>query len=341
MSRGRWVVCGITAVLVLAVGGSSWAVAAHQGDQPPAVAVAAPGDIGAYLAAMDRAHRDGLTVWIEADLVKRWRAGPEAFRQGIDVIAREATVPGVAGVKIADELGYHDGLDSTRQVTAFLDASAAALRGAAPRARILIDMVVPVLGCLPGRPDIATAVACAAAADRSYPQLSLSAVDGYLARHDVDVLDLSTGLLDATTYAAWGSSLDDAQVAAWTEVTRRGWDRLVTLQARKALAHPGSDGDSVASVNAALTTFVDIPQRYGAVAVDVWTWRQRYRGEVYRLADPGLRGNALWAGLVDRHHDGVRLFTHFSPYSVEVGVDADLQMLATAFTDVFVAAGTG
>jgi hypothetical protein len=304
--------------------------------------VAPPGDIGAYVAAMDEAHRDGLRVWIEADLVKRWRAGPAAFEAGVHVIAREARVPGVAGVKIADELGYHDGLDSAAQVTAFLDASAAALRRAVPSVRILVDMVVPALGCLPG-PDASAPgpSGCAAAADHSYPQLSLDAIGDYLARHDIDVLDLSTGMLDTGTYADWGSSLDRAQAAAWTEVARRGWPGLVTLQARKALAHPGSDSDPSTAVAAALAVFVDIPCRYGASAVDVWTWRQRYQGDTYRLLDPGLRGNALWTGLVDRHRAGVRLFTHFSPHSVEIGVGADLRLLATAFTDVFVAAGTG
>jgi hypothetical protein len=94
-------------------------------------------------------------------------------------------------------------------------------------------------------------------------------------------------------------------------------------------------------VDAALGTFVDTPVRLGAAAVDVWTWRQRYQGATYRLLDPGLRTNALWDGLVARHRAGDRLFTHFSPSSVEVGLDTDLHLLATAFTDVFVAAGTG
>jgi len=35
------------------------------------------------------------------------------------------------------------------------------------------------------------------------------------------------------------------------------------------------------------------------------------------------------------------LFTHFTPSSVEVSLDADLAAIASVFTDVFVAAGTG
>ena len=39
--------------------------------------------------------------------------------------------------------------------------------------------------------------------------------------------------------------------------------------------------------------------RTGADAVDVWTWRQRYRGEVYRLLDPGMRDNPLWINVTE------------------------------------------
>ena len=340
--RRRRLVVGGAAVAVLLTGGLFGAATAVPGTEPPVPVVAPPGDVGPYVAAMDEAHRDGLRVWIEADLVKRWRAGPAAFASGLGAIARAARPPGVVGVKIADELGYHDGLDSADRVTAFLDAAATALRRAVPGVRILVDMVVPALGCLPG-PDAAAPgpAGCTAAADLGYPQLSLDAVGGYLARHDIDVLDLSTGLLDAGTYADWGSSLDGAQTAAWTEAARRGWPALVTLQARKALAHPGNDTDPPSVVAAALTAYVDIPRRYGATAIDIWTWRQHYQGDTYRLLDPGLRGNALWAGLVDRHRTGARLFTHFSPHSVEVDMATDLHLLARAFPDVFVAAGTG
>jgi len=73
----------------------------------------------------------------------------------------------------------------------------------------------------------------------------------------------------------------------------------------------------------------------------VWTWRQKYQGDIYRLLDPGLRPNPLWASLQQRRARGDVLFTHLSPQSVEVGLDADLKVLAQVFTDLFVAAGTG
>ncbi len=88
-------------------------------------------------------------------------------------------------------------------------------------------------------------------------------------------------------------------------------------------------------------TWVDVPMSDGATAVDVWTWRQRYEGDINRILNPGLQPNALWDDLVARRQQGARLFTHMSPHSLEESLDADLAKLAQAFTDVFVAAGTG
>jgi hypothetical protein len=233
-------------------------------------------------------------------------------------------------------------MDSAASVRRFLDAAATALHAAAPGKLLLIDLIVPEMGCLPGYPlPIRWAVICAAHARGDYPQLALTEVDRYMASGDFDVVDLSTGLLPARAYAGWGVDLATAQRTAWQEALRRGWGGQVTLQARKALAHPGAEADSASDIAVQLATFVDIPLAQGAGAVDVWTWRQSYQGEMYRLMDPGLRTNALWRGLVTRRTSGRRLFTHLSPHSVESGLDADLGTLATAFTDVFIAAGTG
>lgn len=342
MKKLRFGLFGLAAALVATL----WFIAPDSGR--PARPTVAPtrsnavlGD-SAYDQTIDAAHHYGLRVWIEADLVKRWLAGPASFRAAVATIAEEATHPGVVGIKIADELGYHDGLTTANQIVAFLDASATALRAAAPGKLLLIDMIIPELGCLPNyQPPLRWATICAAQQRGLYPQLALSEIDGYLQRRDVDVIDVSTGLFSPRTYAGWGVDENIAQRTAWQEVVRRGWPQLATLQARKALAHPGDDPDSAASVAAAMTTFVDIPRAEGAPAVDVWTWRQLYQGQIYRLLNPGLRENELWLALVKRHAAGARLFTHLSPHSLEVGLDTDLRELAHAFTDLFVAAGTG
>jgi len=153
------------------------------------------------------------------------------------------------------------------------------------------------------------------------------------------VLDLSTGLLPDRTYQGWGVDPEVAQRTAWQEVRRRGWADLVQLQSRKALAHPGRYAEPNPAQN--VTTFVDVPLAEGAEAVDIWTWRQAYQGEIYRLLDPGLRPNRLWTALAQRRSRGAVLFTHLSPRSVEVSLQTDMKMISEVFTDLFVAAGTG
>jgi hypothetical protein len=304
---------------------------------PPAM-----GPVGTYLHAVQVAVHDHLRVWIESELTTRWLTGPASFQAGIRRVALLANRPGVAGVKIADELGYEDGLNTPAQIRQFLLATARALHAAAPRALILADMVVPALGCLPGhQPAGSPAARCAAQAQAAYPQLALPQVDSYLHLHAINVLDLSTGLLDGSTYASWHTTINAAQSAAWQEVARRGWPRLVTLQARKALAHPGKYTGTAAQAEGDMRTYVDIPLSSGAHAVDIWTWHQTYDGAMYRLLNPGLKPNALWTALEQQHRAHAVLFTHLSPTSVEGGLKPDLAMIANVFTDVFLPAGTG
>jgi hypothetical protein len=288
------------------------------------------------------AARDHLRVWIEADMVKRWEEGKASFRAAVSRVAGLARLPGVVGIKIADELGYNDGMNSAGEIRQFLSDTAQALHAAAPHKLILVDMVVPELGCLPGhQPAMPSELDCAAAAQGHYPALALPQITRYLRMHAIDVLDLSTGLLSDTTYAGWGTSAAAAQVAAWQEVSRLGWPSLVRLQARKALAHPGSYDSSSAQALADIHLFVDIPLAYGARAVDIWTWHQEYDGAMYQLMNPGMRPNVLWDQLEQQRRAGHVLFTHMSPHSVESGVDRDLAKIATVFADVFLPAGTG
>jgi hypothetical protein len=317
----------------------------HPSPAPPTQAAPSASPLGLladYRNAVEVAARNHLRVWIEADMVKRWQEGKASFRAAVARVATLAKQPGVVGIKIADELGYNDGMNSASEIRQFLSETAQALHAAAPHKLILVDMVVPQLGCLPGHePAVAPALACAAAAQARYPALALPEVGRYLRMHAIDVLDLSTGLLSDSTYAAWGTTADAAQVAAWQEVSRRGWPSLVRLQARKALAHPGSYTSSSAQAAADVRLFVDIPLTYGARAVDIWTWHQEYDGAMYQLMNPGMRPNALWIQLEQQRRAGRVLFTHMSPHSVESGVDRDLAKIATVFADIFLPAGTG
>jgi hypothetical protein len=298
--------------------------------------------LAVYQNAVNVAVRDHLRVWIEADMVKRWQQGKASFRAAVSRVATLARLPGVVGIKIADELGYNDGMNSAGEIRQFLSDTATALHAAAPHKMILVDMVVPELGCLPGhQPPVAPALACAAAAQARFPQLALPAVTSYLRMHAIDVLDLSTGLLSDSTYASWGTTSDVAQVAAWRQVRHLGWPSLARLQARKALAHPGRYDSTSSQAAEDIRLFVDIPLAYGARAVDIWTWHQEYDGAMYQLMNPGMRPNALWDQLEQQRRAGHVLFTHMSPHSVLSGLDRDLATIATVFADIFLPAGTG
>ncbi|MGZ4428663.1 MAG: hypothetical protein ACXVXH_11665 [Nocardioidaceae bacterium] len=295
-----------------------------------------------YVALGTMLHRRGVQVWYETDLVAAWLAGPAHFRATVARLHDLARVPGVVGFKIADEIGYGDGLKTPAQALAFLHAAGTAVHKAAPGKQILIDAVIPAIGCLPWRGTAEQG--CAASADAHYPAATIAAMTSYLHTGVLDRVDLSTGLLDPATYAGWGVSTEQAQQEAWARVTKWGWDRLTTLQARKALADVGGyQGDGTQAAQDA-RVFVATPTAAGARAVDVWTWRQPYDGSTVSLLGPGLTANPLWTDLLAQRRDGIRLFTHMTPSAMPRQADAvaaECDRAAQLFDAVFVAAGTG
>ncbi len=294
-----------------------------------------------YMDMVDAVAAQRAKVWVEVDLVKAWEAGPQRYADVLNIAVKLAGRPGVVGIKIADELGYHDGLDTPERTRAFLAQASHDIRSRLPGTKILVDMIVPQLGCLAWAGEQSARLNCADTAALTSPAATIDAVDTYLAAKTIDVLDLSAGLLDQATYRAWGTTQDQAMLAVWKEAVRRQWGALVTLQARKAMAHPGTYQGSTAQAEADLRTYVDIPLANGAHAVDIWAWRQQYQGSMYRLYDPGLHTNPLIAGLAQRQAAGAHLFTHMSPSSVEVNLKTDVSAATAIFGSIFVAAGAG
>ena len=319
-----------------------------------------------YLALADAVHAHGADVWVEADLVKAWRAGRDRYRRVLDSVSSFATSPGVRGVKIADELGYGDGLEPA-QALAFLKQATADLHAKVPGTKVLIDVVVPELGCLawqhpdgtrpttgstspPGQPSgiptlsasavLAAQRTCAATTRAKDPAAAIASVDAEIAQGGLDVVDLSAGLQEDQRYLEWGTTRDAAMTAIWEEASRR-WGTKVTLQARKALAHPGPYSGDAQTAEADVHTYVDIPLAHGAAAVDVWTWSQPYRNATYQLTDPGLRGNALTAALLARRTKGAHLWTHMTPSSLQSGIEPDVTAATKIFDAILVASGTG
>ena len=305
----------------------------------PGVDAAPVATDGRYTQLVADLHERGAGVWIESDVVKAYLAGPERYRQVLTAVLALARKPGVSGIKIADELGYHDGTDP-EQALAVVRAAVRDIHTASPRTKVLIDVVVPELGCLSWTTTSTPAMRmCGANAQSSSPGASLDAVDGYV-DSGVDVIDLSTGLQDDGWYAGQGTSRDAAMRQCWREAVRR-WGTRVTLQARKALAHAGPYEGGTAQAQADVHTYVDIPLEEGAKAVDIWTWAQQYRGRLVTLTDPGGAPNALTVALQERRKRGAQLWTHMTPSVFQVDRTHDVPAVARQFDVVFAAAGTG
>jgi hypothetical protein len=327
-------------LLVLVVSSAACTTAGGQVGSPGSIA--APSTLRPqYVALAQAVVAQHATAWVETDLLAAWVKGPSRYEAVLATVIQLADRPGVAGVKIADELGYDDGTDPATAL-AFLKATTAALHARLPGRKVLIDVIVPQLGCLGWQRDTVPSVSteCAAREVSKNPATSLAAVDSYVAQGGLDVIDLSPGLRSSAEYAAWGTTRDEAMAAVWDEATRR-WGGTVRLQARKALAHPGRYDGTAADAAADVHTFVDIPLAHGAKAVDIWAWSQPYKGGTYTITDPGLRPNPLVEALRARRARGAQLWTHMTPSSLQVGLEADVASMLTMFGTVFVASGTG
>jgi hypothetical protein len=341
----RTAVAAALAALLAWLGVSCGAGQTRYGGQavyPPYARLPAVSSPAKYVAAVDSAYAHGLRVWIESDLVSRWKAGTSQFDAAVEQIAALAARPGVVGIKIADELGDRDGLDQA-DIMRFLHDSRAALHANAPGKLVLIDIIAYQLGCAPAvRKARSFSAACDAEEAAAHPAVTWSTIYRVVDSGYVDVIDLATNMADPDVYREWGITRAVAQKAAFAEAHRRGWDTRVRLQTRKALAFPTREVPDAGAAAALVPDFIDVPEESGVRSVDIWTFSQLYDGAHVHLTDPGLKTNTLWNALVERHRDGDVLFTHYSPtFGYGPSIDADMTAIASAFTDVFCAAGTG
>ena len=338
------------------------ASAREPGDRPPAPAAAPapsarpptrpasrpsgrPGPSRRYAAAVDAAHRAraaGLDRGRPGQALAR-RPGTRSTRASRRV-AELASRPGVVGIKIADELGYHDGLDTPEPRSArSCDATATALRQRRPGKLILVDMIVPELGCLPGQqPPLRWATICAARARGDYPQLALPAVDSlrgqrrhrrarpeHLDPAAEDVRRLGLGR-DHRAAAGLAGGRPARLGHGGSPCTPGGPSRT------PAATRPAPRTPTRSCARSSTCRSPPVPGR-STCGPGARSTRGRSTGCWTRACAPTPCG---WA-LRQRRAAGAVLFTHFTPSSVEVGLDADLAALASVFTDVFIAAGTG
>ena len=248
-----------------------------------------------YLRTAAQLRSRDVRVWFEIDLVAWWLDGPTMFQRAVQRMAELARFQDTVGFKVADELGYHDGLTTKAQVLAFLRATRSALARVAPRAEVLVDAMVPELGCL--RDYGSFGATCARNTRATSPGASIDTVSTYLRAGLVDRLDLSVGLL-CVGLPCRGLTLRQANCKAG-RVDALGWSAMTWLQSRKALAMDG--GYRHAHTARGPWSFTSTYRSgAGANAVDIWTWRQPYQGRTVSLLAPDLppirSGRCCWPG---------------------------------------------
>lgn len=309
-------------------------------------------ELGTYISTMQSADSHGLKVWAESDLVKQWLAGPDAFNVTIQKLAAEAkAVPNLAGFKIADELGQSANSTTTpQQALEFLKAARAALNANAPGKLIMIDLIGYDLGCLPDQPSSTGRQTCLGNNTAKDSRLSLETIDAIVNSGYIDEMNVTTNMLSEDQYQKqFGVSQAAAQKSAFAEIARRGWAKKIFVNSRKALSWPTSPAVTTPDQAAAMApNFIDVPLASGVQGVDIWSWSQKWTGSgpnagsIVQLMSPGYTTNALWTALVQRHKQGDTLYVHYTPtYKTPGGsVDQDMAAMATAFSAVFVAAGT-
>ncbi|GII95713.1 hypothetical protein [Sinosporangium siamense] len=291
----------------------------------------APGDVVGQ--ALKEANTLGLRIWLETDLVASWQAGRAQLNAAAARLAKHAAKPGVFGVKIAYDLGMRGGFTKPTQVRKFVADASAALRAVLPAGRqIAVDVVIPELGC-------GTNKACLEAMRAKYPLLTLANVEQYVLTGAVDAVNVSGGLF-TSLYQQWKITPDRATRAHWMGLRTRNWATRVPglyIGAREiGLAHAGASSKLTAdSAEASVKARVDLPLRNGVQHVVLWTWRQTWDNNTWRLMNEGIERNAVWNSL--RARKALRsVGISFNPAEVERSVADDLKAIADVAGQVYV-----
>ena len=121
---------------------------------------------------------------------------------------------------------------------AFLRATRTGSGPSGPDAQVLVDAMVPELGCLRDYGVVRRNLRPQQPAPR-VPEQAIDTVSTYLRAGLVDRLDLSIGLLSASAYHDRGLTLARPTARSGATSTRSGWSAMTWLQARKALAMDG------------------------------------------------------------------------------------------------------
>ena len=228
-TRPRWVrrVAAAAVVGVVLAGCSTGGgTGAGSSGGAPAASAATPGagDTSGgrtkYARAVDAAAARHLSVWLEADLVRRWREGDASLARAVATLAaarrparrgrrqdRRRAGPG----RRAAQPGRGAGLPPRRLHRG--PAGAARQAGAHRHGRARARLHARRAGASPtGRRAARPRPA------QRWPGATTAVANAVVDSGYIDVLDLSTGLRDDAEYASWGTDRDAAQRAAWAEV---------------------------------------------------------------------------------------------------------------------------
>ncbi|SDI05788.1 hypothetical protein SAMN05421505_13223 [Sinosporangium album] len=298
---------------------------------PSRVPLPEPGDVIGE--ALKEADALGLRIWLETDLVASWQAGRAQLKAAAARLAKHAARPGVFGVKIAYDLGMRGGFTKPSQVRKFVADTSLELRAVLPAGQqIAVDVVIPELGCGTNKP-------CIQAMRTKYPLLTLANVEQYVLTGAVDAVNVSGGLF-TSLYQQWKISADRATKAHWIGLRTRNWATRVPglyIGAREiGLAHAGNTSKvGRDAAEAAVKAKVDLPLRNGVQHVVLWTWRQTWDGNTWRLMNGGIERNAVWNSL--RARKALRAVgVSFNPGEVENGIADDLKAIADVASQVYI-----
>ncbi|MBB2749199.1 UNVERIFIED_ORG: hypothetical protein FHR35_009112 [Microbispora rosea subsp. rosea] len=295
----------------------------------PTPAVPADDPVGQAITQARDAY--GLRIWLETDLVPKWQAGPDQLQAAAARIATYASQPNVVGVQIAYDLGLRNPTNGD-DIQRFVSETSAALRQVLPPGRqIAVNVDIPELGC-------GTNQTCVEDMRRRYPALTLAQVERAVLNGAVDAVNVTSGLWSAD-YAKWGINAAAAERNLWLRLKLRTWEVRVPglyVGARQlALAHAGARSPlSKAAAEDAVRTRVDLPLQRGIHHVVLWTWRQTWNGDAWRLADQDVTRNQVWDAL--RVRKGLkRVGIVYNPREPERGLSDDLKAIADVATEIY------
>jgi len=245
----------------------------------------------------------------------------------------------VIGVNFADSPGL-SGWQSAEDLRTFMVTTSRLLRAALPGKRLSATVIVPELGC-------GSSKECVNAMRAQYPLVTKENVDGYLRGHVVDNVYVVSGVL-RDEYAKFKiSSQGRKQMitpaisaeAQWLLVKEMGWDTMMLVGSREyGFVHldDRSPWDG-ARAKLEIDTRIRGPiVNHPVGTVTLWAHRSTADGQTWRLFDAGLTDNAITKQLIAQSALRSRVGVVFDPTDTELGISADLTIVARAAGEVFI-----